>query len=45
MLTKHHVGLNSPLWYPLQTSLNMLLGIIGCYILFMGMYADTIKQT
>lgn len=29
-------GLNSPLWYPLQTSFNMMLGIIGCYILFMG---------
>ena len=31
-------GLNSPLWYPLQTSVNMLIGICGCYILFMGCY-------
>ncbi|KAG9715190.1 OPT superfamily oligopeptide transporter, partial [Aureobasidium melanogenum] len=28
----------SPLWYPLQTTVNMLIGIIGCYILFMGIY-------
>jgi len=28
----------SPLWYPLQTTFNMMLGIIGCYILFMGAY-------
>ncbi|THZ80396.1 OPT superfamily oligopeptide transporter [Aureobasidium pullulans] len=27
---------NSPLWYPLQTTVNMLIGICGCYILFMG---------
>lgn len=27
---------NSPLWYPLQTTVNMLIGIFGCYILFMG---------
>lgn len=31
-------GLNSPLWYPLQTTFNMMLGIIGCYILFMGAF-------
>jgi OPT family oligopeptide transporter len=29
-------GLYSPLWYPLQTTFNQMLGIIGCYILFMG---------
>lgn len=29
---------NSPLWYPLQTTINMMIGIIGCYILFMGSY-------
>lgn len=27
---------NSPLWYPLQTTVNMFIGIIGCYSLFMG---------
>lgn len=25
----------SPLWYPLQTTVNMNIGIFGCYILFM----------
>ena len=29
-------GLWSPLWYPLQTTVNQLIGIIGCYILFVG---------
>lgn len=29
-------GLWSPLWYPLQTLVNQMIGIIGCYILFMG---------
>jgi hypothetical protein len=29
-------ALQSPLWYPLQTTVNMLIGIIGCYCLFMG---------
>ena len=28
----------SPLWYPLQTSVNYMLGIFGCYILFMSAY-------
>ena len=31
-------GLWSPLWYPLQTLFNCMLGIIGCYIMFMGVY-------
>nr|POF07074.1 oligopeptide transporter 4 [Quercus suber] len=31
-------GLYSPMWYPLQTLFNQMLGIIGCYILFMGIY-------
>lgn len=31
-------GLWSPLWYPLQTTVNQMIGIIGCYILFMGVY-------
>jgi hypothetical protein len=31
-------GLWSPLWYPLQTTFNYMIGIIGCYILFMGKY-------
>lgn len=26
----------SPLWYPLQTTINTNIGIVGCYILFMG---------
>jgi hypothetical protein len=29
-------AVSSPMWYPLQTTVNMLIGIIGCYILFMG---------
>ncbi|THW83937.1 OPT superfamily oligopeptide transporter [Aureobasidium pullulans] len=29
---------NSPLWYPLQTTVNMLIGICGCYILFMATF-------
>ena len=29
-------GLWSPLWYPLQTLVNTLIGICGCYITFMG---------
>lgn len=28
----------SPLWYPLQTTINMNIGIVGCYILFMALY-------
>lgn len=31
-------GLWSPLWYPLQTQVNQMLGIMGCYMLFMGIY-------
>lgn len=31
-------GLNSPLWYPLQTSFNMMVGIFGCYVMFMAVY-------
>lgn len=30
-------AISSPLWYPLQTTVNMLIGIIGCYCLFMGL--------
>ena len=29
-------GFQSPLWYPLQTTVNMMFGIFGCYITFMG---------
>lgn len=38
-------GLWSPLWYPLQTSVNMLIGIIGCYILFMGVYYGNVWRS
>ena len=34
---------NSPLWYPLQTTFNMFLGIIGCYSLFMGEFVVACK--
>ncbi|KAG9523020.1 OPT superfamily oligopeptide transporter, partial [Aureobasidium melanogenum] len=35
----------SPLWYPLQTTVNMLIGIIGCYILFMGIYYGNVWES
>lgn len=35
----------SPLWYPLQTTVNMNLGIVGCYILFMGVYYGNIWRS
>ena len=31
-------GLGSPLWYPLQTLTNNLIGYLGCIMLFMGLY-------
>lgn len=38
-------GLNSPMWYPLQTLFNQMLGIIGCYILFMGIYYGNVWRS
>jgi len=38
-------GIQSPLWYPLQTTFNMMLGIIGCYILFMGAYYGNLYRS
>ena len=38
-------GLWSPLWYPLQTLVNQMIGIIGCYILFMGVYYGNIWRS
>ncbi|OBT85061.1 hypothetical protein VE02_07154 [Pseudogymnoascus sp. 03VT05] len=35
----------SPLWYPLQTTVNMNIGIVGCYILFMGVYYGNIWRS
>lgn len=31
-------GLWNPLWMPLQTSVNLIIGLCGCYILFMGVF-------
>ena len=39
-------GLQSPLWYPLQTLVNCMIGIIGCYILFMvWLSIDLVRRT
>ncbi|WPG98249.1 Hypothetical protein R9X50_00103700 [Acrodontium crateriforme] len=35
----------SPLWYPLQTTVNANIGIFGCYILFMGIYYGNIWRS
>lgn len=34
----------SPLWYPLQTTVNMMIGIFGCYALFMGKCATVVRN-
>ncbi|KAK5112776.1 hypothetical protein LTR62_003874 [Meristemomyces frigidus] len=38
-------GLNSPMWYPFQTQINMLIGICGCYVLFMSVYYGNIWRS
>ncbi|KAF2768319.1 OPT superfamily oligopeptide transporter [Teratosphaeria nubilosa] len=38
-------GLQSPLWYPLQTMVNMMIGIYGCYILFMAVYYGNVWRS
>ncbi|SJX64286.1 related to OPT1-High-affinity glutathione transporter [Sporisorium reilianum f. sp. reilianum] len=35
-------GLGSPMWLPLETMVNNLVGYIGCIILFMGLYYGNI---
>ena len=35
-------GLGSPMWLPLETMVNSLVGYLGCIILFMGMYYGNI---
>ncbi|KAK3654286.1 hypothetical protein LTR22_010762 [Elasticomyces elasticus] len=38
-------GLWSPLWYPLQTLVNMMVGIFGCYVLFMCVYYQNVWRS
>ncbi|KAK3649645.1 hypothetical protein LTR56_006828 [Elasticomyces elasticus] len=38
-------GLYSPLWYPLQTLVNMMIGIFGCYVLFMCVYYQNVWRS
>ncbi|OKL61431.1 hypothetical protein UA08_03142 [Talaromyces atroroseus] len=34
----------NPLWYPLQSTVNTMIGIIGCYALFIGLYYGNIWE-
>ncbi|EED24656.1 conserved hypothetical protein [Talaromyces stipitatus ATCC 10500] len=34
----------NPLWYPLQSTVNTLIGIVGCYALFIGLYYGNIWE-
>ncbi|EHK19532.1 uncharacterized protein TRIVIDRAFT_46230 [Trichoderma virens Gv29-8] len=38
-------GLNSPLWYPLYTLVNSLVGYLICIVLFMGVYYGNVWQS
>lgn len=38
-------GLGSPMWLPLETMVNNLVGYLGCIILFMGLYYGNIFRS
>ncbi|CDS00270.1 hypothetical protein, partial [Sporisorium scitamineum] len=38
-------GLGSPMWLPLETMVNNLIGYLGCIILFMGLYYGNIFRS